>query len=221
MKKSNEVATATPKSKFSLSSMTVTAVKSGERVSNDIIAICETASQLNKFKLNKLASELMGLVAGNRVKFLISGETSIDGKFLLAVASDDDASAAKVAAAVKGTKGATVLQFNFAGVWSKIMQADVDAIEKNGKTLVAEGIAKFVEGKGKAAGTYYVDRKVQYELVAIEGIDAENPLVDGETGATYSQVFALVTPTVIPVPLKDAVEATEEVESEEVEEVEE
>ena len=221
MKKSNEVATA-PKSKFSLSSMAVTAVKSGERVSNDVIAICETASQLNKFKLNKLASELMGLVAGNRVKFLISGETSIDGKYLLAVASDDDASAAKVAAAVKGTKGATVLQFNFAGIYSKIMQADVDAIEKNGATLVKEGIAKFVEGKGKAAGTYYVDRKVQYELVAIDGIDAENPLVDSETGATYSQVFALVTPTVIPVTLKDTVEATETEEvEEEVEETEE
>lgn len=201
MKKSNAVADATPKSKFSLSSMKVVAVKSGERVSNDTIPTLETASQLNKFKLNKLASEILGVVGGNRVKLLISGEESINGKYLLAIAADDDSSAAKLAYAAKGASGFSVLQFNYAGVWSKIMQASVDAIEKSGQTLVAEGVAIFREGKGAAAGTYYVNHKTQYELVAVDGIDDENPLVDPETGASYTSVFALVSPEIIDVDL--------------------
>lgn len=201
MKKSNEVANVAPKSKFSLSSMKVVAVKSGERVSNDTIPTLETASQLNKFKLNKLASETLGVTGGNRVKLLISGEESIDGKYLLAIASDDDSSAAKLAVAAKGATGYTVLQFNYAGIWSKVMQADVEAIEKSGQTLVAEGVAIFREGKGAAAGTYYVNHKTQYELVAVDGIDDENPLVDPETGASYTKVFALVSPEIISVDL--------------------
>ena len=201
MKKSNAVSIDAPKSKFSLSSMKVVAVKSGERVSNDTIPTLETASQLNKFKLNKLASETLGVTAGNRVKLLISDEKTIDGKYLLAIASDNDSSAAKLAAAAKGATGFTVLQFNYAGVWSRVMQADVDAIEKSGQTLVAEGSAIFREGKGVAAGTYYVNHKTQYELVTVDGIDDENPLVDSETGASYTKVFALVTPEFIDVDL--------------------
>lgn len=218
MKKSNDSATATaPKSKFSLSSMKVVAVKSGERVSNDTIPVLETASQLNKFKLNKLASETLGVTGGNRVKLLISGEESIDGKYLLAIAADDDSSAAKLAVAAKGASGFTVLQFNYAGIWSKVMQADVDAIEKSGATLVAEGIAKFNASKGAAAGTYYVNRKVQYELVPVDGIDDENPLVDPETGASYTKVFALVSPEIIPVVLKEDSEEVSEVADETME----
>ena len=222
MKKSNAVSSdVAPKSKFSLSSMKVVAVKSGERVYNDVIAIVETASQLNKFKLNKLASETLGVVGGNRIKLLISGEETIDGKYLLAIAADDDSSAAKLAYAAKGASGYSVLQFNYAGIWSKVMQADVDAIEKSGQTLVAEGVAKFSEGKGAAAGTYYVNRKTQYELVAVDGIDDENPLVDPETGASYTKVFALVSPEIIDVDLtKEAHVRAEKATDVEVEEVE-
>ena len=97
---------------------------------------------------------------------------------------------------------------------NSINNADITVIEPDplsvsyqpGQTLVAEGMAKFNEGKGAAAGTYYVNRKVQYELVAIEGIDDENPLVDPETGASYTSVYALVEPKVIPVTLKEEVE---------------
>jgi len=216
MKKSNAVSDAAPKSKFSLSSMKVVAVKSGERVSNDTIPTLETASQLNKFKLNKLASETLGVTGGNRVKLLISGEETIDGKYLLAIAADDDSSAAKLAVAAKGATGFTVLQFNYAGIWSRVMQAEVDAIEKSGQTLVAEGVAIFREGKGVAAGTYYVNHKTQYELVAVDGIDDENPLVDPETGASYTKIYALVNPEIIDVDLtkeiapRATVTATEE-----------
>ena len=206
--------TATAKSKFTLTSTEVQSVKSGERVSNDTIAIVETSSQFNKFRMNKLASEQMGVVAGNRIKILTTGQDSIDGKYLIAVASTEDISAAKLASPTKQL-GYGVLQFNYAGVWSKITQGTVDAEEKGGAAFVQEGIA--IERNG----SYFIDHKTVYEIVEVENFDDENPLVDPLTGAEYTKVFALISPKFEAVDLtketatrKDKAEADVEVEAE-------
>lgn len=208
MKKTNVIESA-PKSKFTLKSLEVVAVKSGERVSNDTIATIETSSQLNKFRINKMASELMNVVSGNRIKIYTTGSDEIDGKYLLAVAADDAADAAKLASPTKQA-GFGVQQFNYAGVWSKIAQGTADAQEKSGATLVAEGVA--VQRKN----AYYLDHKTVYELVEVDNFNAENPLVDPATGAEYVSVFTLINPTIVEVDLtKEDVVAAEEVSTEE------
>ena len=212
MKNTNVIeSAAAPKSKFTLKSLEVTACKSGERISNDTIATIETSSQLNKFRINSMASEMMNVVSGNRVKIYTTGSDEIDGKYLLVIAADDANDAAKLASPTKKA-GFGVQQFNYAGVWSKIAQGTADAQEKSGQTLVEEGVA--VQRKN----AYYLDHKMVYELVEVDNFNAENPLVDPITGAEYISVFTLVNPTSVEVDLTKevaAAETEEEVASEE------
>ena len=181
-------ATSNGKSKFSLGKIGVASVKSGERIANETIAVVETASQMNKFRLNKLASEALNVTSGNRVKLLITEMEEMDGKYLIAKAPDTDTTAAKLLSPT-GKDSFGSLLFNYAGVWSRMIQMTPDAKEKGGDALVIDGIA--IE-RGK--GNFYIDKKVAYEIVEIEDFDAENPLVDPFTGVEYTKVFALVAP---------------------------
>lgn len=188
--KSNPKVAEEVKSKFTLGNVkAVSSVKSGERVSNDTEPLLETASQLNKFKLNKLACEIMGLKPGGRVKIFMTGEESINGKYLIAVAPDDDQSAAKVLSPT-GSKSLSAVLFNYAGIYSRIAQADADASEKSGEAFVEEGIAV------DRNGTYYLNRKVSYGLVEVDNFTAEEPFVDAATNVEYPQVFALISPKI-------------------------
>lgn len=208
MKTSKEIV-AEPKSKFSLSKgISIVPVKSGERVSNDTEPTIETASQFNKFKLNKLAAVLMGVVAGDRVKILITGEEGIDGRYLIAVADSNDNGAAKLMSPSKA-EGFGGLLFNYAGVWSKIAQATVDAEEKSGKVCVEEGIA-IARGT-----TFYLNQKATYNLVEVEDFNAENPLQYGT--ASYSKVFALVNPKTESVDLNKVVPSRKKDSTDEIE----
>ena len=181
----SSIETGAAKSKFSLSSLKVTSTNSGARVSNDVDPIVETSSQLNKFRMNKLSSEVMGVVAGNRIKILTTQEETIDGKYIIVVTADDDITGAKLASPTK-QKGFGVLQFNFAGVWAKMTQGIVDAVEKSGKTFVSEGVA--IERNGG----YFIDHKTIYTIVEVD-LDGE-VIVDPATGAEYTRAFALVSP---------------------------
>lgn len=186
--KSNPKVAEQVKSKFTLGNVSaVASVKSGERVSSDTEPLLETSSQLNKFKLNKLACEVMGLMPGGRVKIFMTGEEAIDGKYLIAVAPDDDQSAAKVLSPT-GSKSLSAVLFNYAGIYSRIAQATADAAEKSGEAFVEEGVAI------DRNGTYYLDRKVSYGLVEVDNFTADEPFVDSITGVAYPQVFALISP---------------------------
>lgn len=204
-------AQSTGKTKFTLSKpKEVVAVKSGERVSNDTEPILETASQMNKFKINKLGCELMGLLPGGRVKLITSGEEGINGKYLICIAADEDKNAAKVLSPT-GSKTMGAVLFNYAGIYSKIAQATADAQEKGGASFVEDGIAIDRDG------TYYLNRKVAYTLVEVDNYTEEEPMVDTVTGESYSKVFALIDPKVEAVDLsketkprnKKVVDATE------------
>jgi hypothetical protein len=186
--KSNPKVAEEVKSKFTLGNVAaVSSVKSGERVSNDTEPLLETASQLNKFKLNKLACEIMGLKPGGRVKIFMTGEEGIDGKYLIAVAPDEDQSAAKVLSPT-GSKSLSAVLFNYAGIYSRIAQATPDAAEKSGEAFVEEGIAV------DRNGTYYLNRKVAYSMVEVDNFTADEPFVDASTGVEYPKVFALISP---------------------------
>lgn len=188
MKNSQSEAGVAKKSRFSVSDFgVVEAVSSGARISNDTLPQIESCSQLNKFKLNKLASELMGVVPENRVKIIVTKAPTLDGKFLIAVAKEDEANAAKLLSPT-AKDGFGSLLFNYAGVWSRIAQFDVDAVEKSAAALVAEGVAI---DRGK---TTYINRKVIYTLEEVEDFNVDSPLVL-PTGEQYTKVFALVDGT--------------------------
>lgn len=193
MKTSNPT-TGAKTSKFALAAgLNIQAVKTGERLSDETIAQLEVASQTNKFKLNGLAGSLMNVIAGDRVKIFVTGAPTMDGRYIIAKASKEDSSAAKLASPTKRSEGGSLI-FNYAGVWSRMTQATIDAVELSGKALIEAGVAIASD-----AGTVYVDHKTFYDLVEIDGIDSENPLVVGEE--SFVQAFALINVTTVPVDL--------------------
>lgn len=187
--KSNATNASAKTSPFTLGSKAkIVSAQTGVRTSNEVKPQIELASQINKFKLNKLGSELMNVVSGNRVKILINtGSEGIDGRYLICVANDNDKNAAKLLSTT-GVTGFTTLLFNYSGIYSKMWQATTEASEKGGEAFLAEGVARKTE-----KGAFYLNEKVTYDIVKVEDVTAEEPLeVDGQV---YSAVFACVAPS--------------------------
>ena len=203
MKSNNATVATATKSPFTLGKTKIVSAQAGVRTSTEVKPILELSSQFNKFRLNKLASELMNVVGGDRVKLLINtGAETIDGHYLIAVAKDVDTSAAKLMAA-QGIKGHAAQQFNYSGMYGRMWQAIVSASEKGAKAFIAEGVAI---SKGS---TSYLNAKVEYELVKVDDVSEETPLeVDG---LEYSEVFALISPERVTVDLKVETEEVTEV----------
>jgi len=197
--KSSSVDAPVANKKFSLGSIGIAeSVKSGDRISKDTEAQVETQSQFNKFHINKLGSILMNLVPEDRVKIIVTKAPTIDGKFLIVKAGRDVSEAAKVISPTKA-EGNGALLFNYSGVYSRIAQGDVDAVETSANSFVEGGTAI------ERAKAVYLDHKMVYSLVEVEDFTAESPLVDPVTGAQYPQVFALVSPKSVAVDLTKVV----------------
>ena len=215
MKSNKEIVAAATKSPFTLGKVKVVSAQAGVRTSTEVEPILELSSQFNKFRLNKLGSELMNVVAGDKVKLLINtGAETIDGHYLIAVAKDVDTACAKLLAA-GGAKGHSAQQFNYSGMYGRMWQAVVGATDKGGKAFIAEGNA--IEAK---SGAVYLTAKVEYKVVKVDDISEESPLeVDG---MEYTEVFALIAPERIAVEPKAAIEeeVTDGVATETSEEVE-
>jgi hypothetical protein len=209
MKSNKEIVATATKSPFTLGKAKVVSAQAGVRTSTEVKPVLELSSQFNKFRLNKLGSELMNVVAGDKVKLLINtGAETIDGHYLIAVAKDVDTACAKLLAA-GGAKGHSAQQFNYSGMYGRMWQAVVGASDKGAKLFVAEGNA--VEAKSKAV---YLTSKVEYEVVKVDDISEESPLeVDG---MEYTEVYALINPERIAVEPKAemAEEVTEDTQSE-------
>ena len=207
MKSNKEnVATSATKSPFTLgASKKIVAADAGVRTSTEVKPVLELSSQFNKFRLNKMASELTNLVAGDKVKILINtGAESIDGHYLIARANDTDSACAKLLAA-GGAKGHSAQQFNYSGMYGRMWQTEVGASDKGAKAFIAEGNA--IEAK---SGATYLTSKVEYEVVKVDDISEESPLE--VNGVEYTEVYALISP------VRTAVEPKAEVATEDSEE---
>lgn len=187
MKSNKETVANATKSPFTLGKTKVVSAQAGVRTSTEVKPVLELSSQFNKFRLNKLASELMNVVGGDKVKLLINtGAETIDGHYLIAVAKDVDTACAKLLAA-GGAKGHSAQQFNYSGMYGRMWQAVVGASDKGAKAFLAEGNA--IEAK---SGAVYLTSKVEFEVVKVDDISEESPLeVDG---LEYTEVFALISP---------------------------
>ena len=197
MKSNKETVATATKSPFTLGKTKVVSAQAGVRTSTEVEPLLELSSQFNKFRLNKLASELMNVVGGDKVKLLINtGAETIDGHYLIAVAKDVDSACAKLLAA-GGAKGHSAQQFNYSGMYGRMWQATVNASDKGAKAFLAEGNA--IEAK---SGAVYLTSKVEYKVVKVDDISEESPLeVDG---LEYTEVFALISPEHIAVEPKAA-----------------
>lgn len=183
-------------SKFKLNfAATGKVVTSGKRVSSDTIAQIECQSQMNKFGMNKLAADMIGAGAGSRIKIIVTNAPTLDGKYFVVKCAADDTKGAKIASATgKDTSGS--FNFNYAGVYSQMQQSEVDAIEKSGETLVAEGVAIAKESGANKTKVYYLDHKTIFEIVPIEDFNEENPFdvidEEGKVVESFTEVFALI-----------------------------
>jgi len=175
---------AEKKSVFSLGNVGITSVRAGERISQDVEPIFEVANQFNKFKVNRLAAEVMGLTAGMKIKMLETTMPSLDGRYLVAITDENDVTGAKLGSSSKEANSSLI--FNYSGMWAKMIQFDIEATEKPAAYFVANGSAV---DKGKTA---YMNCKVLYSVVEVSDFDETNPLVDSITGQEYTKVFALI-----------------------------
>lgn len=208
----NLISKGEQKSKFVLGGAAFKSVVSGERISNETIPVVEVSSQLNKFRINKLAAEMMNVTSGNKVKILITDLPVAAGKYLIAVTSDTDESAAKLLSP-SGKDGFGSLLFNYSGVWSRMTQSDIEDAKELGIDFFVEAGEAVKRGK-----TGYVNRKVAYTIEEIEDVNTENPLVDPFTKEEYTRVFALTVPKVEAVDItKEAKPRAAKVEGAEVE----
>lgn len=188
MKSNKDIVATATKSPFTLgASKKIVAADAGVRTSTEVKPVLELSSQFNKFRLNKMASELTNLVAGDKVKILINtGAESIDGHYLIARANDTDSACAKLLAA-GGAKGHSAQQFNYSGMYGRMWQTEVGASDKGAKAFIAEGNA--IEAK---SGATYLTSKVEYEVVKVDDISEESPLE--VNGVEYTEVYALISP---------------------------
>lgn len=204
MKSNAENVEGVKKSVFKLTKPveSIRSVSSGQRVSNETEPTVELTSQFNKLKLNTLAVSLMGLIPGDKVKFLITDEPTIDGKFLIGKTAETDEQSAKTLS--QSGKTDTSLLFNYSGIYARLWQANVEAIEKGGESFVKEGVAV------KKGNIYYLNEKVVYQIIPVDGVDEENPYTDKASGVVFTKLFALISPERIKVDLSKLDKVKEE-----------
>jgi hypothetical protein len=162
-----------------------TPVVTGTKASTDVKPVLNVNGIPNKFSINKLAAEAMGLEVGSRVRiFDLGTESPINERFVITKVADDDNSAAKCAATnsnTKATKGID-LAFNYSGVWAILVQGTEGAVNLSYEALCE---AEYVIA-GKTSGgnnRYRATNKIKMDIEPIgNGIIA---------GVEYDNLFVL------------------------------
>lgn len=193
------------------------AIARGVKSSNDTRPAVTTGRAINKFTMNASASQLMGCGHGDRVvMFALPDAESINEKFFIAVSVGSEG--CKLASA-GGTKGAGRPQaFNYASIWSQMLQQDVDAAPCGEAALVEKGLMAEVPTQlgreGQQCYATLANKRVEYglDLVVDENGEALPIEVDD---LVYERVFVLVDPKELSVEDEVNADASEEVSDEE------
>lgn len=127
---------------FNFDSLNLTAAKPGTRAVGSSIPELYTAPTVNKFVLNALAAKKMGLQHKDTITILVNEEaTDINQMYFLV--KGIDGMCASLAANTKEAEGTNnTLTFSYAGVWSRIVQYDVDAVEVSMEELARQELAE-------------------------------------------------------------------------------
>ena len=129
-------------SKFAgLAGKTFTFAKLGAKTSDETRAELIATTAPNKFQINRLGSKLLNIQSGDRVKLIVDQPTEdLNAMFYLVVASAKDKDAALLASVGKVKGVGRSLVFNFSGVWSKMIQQNVEATELAAPALERMGL---------------------------------------------------------------------------------
>lgn len=148
---------------LNLESMKLSIARPGTKAVSASNPELTTTPTINKFSINPLASKLMGLSHGDHVTIIVNDAADDINEMYFLTEGISEANQSKLAAVNKAEGVGRVLNFNYSGVWSKMLQFTTDAIELSPKALVDRGLA--VERETKEGNTSFVaTRKVSFEV---------------------------------------------------------
>lgn len=137
---------------------------------------------INKFSLNSLASKLMDVEAGDHVTILTNDDASNLNEMYFITTGIGDEGQSKLASIGNKPGTGRLLNFSYSGVWSKMIQNKVDAIELSAQALVDKGLVQ--ERETESGNTSYTGlRKVYFGLGEPVEVD-----INGETKVLYPLV---------------------------------
>lgn len=172
-------------SKFKSMLAQLNPINTGTKASNDTAPTLTVLGIPNKFQLNRLATDLMGLKVEDRVKiFEFNKDENFNQRYFIAKADKNDTSAAKVAASnsqVKATSGID-MAFNYSGVWSCLVQGEVGSTELGYDAMVEKGCVV----KGVTTGN-----KVRYRAAVSIKLDVQEVGPASIDGVDYGMVYVL------------------------------
>jgi hypothetical protein len=169
-------------SKFIAALQFLKPVATGTKASNDTVPTITLLGIPNKFQLNRLATKELDLSIGDRVRIFDNKQAaSLDERFFIAKTTVEDPASAKIGKANSGNKAESGVDmtFNYAGVWSALVQGEVDAVELGPDALVEKGCMI----KGTTAGgreKYRATKTIKLEIQLVG--DAE---IEGVTYKVY------------------------------------
>lgn len=167
-------------------SMNFSIARPGTKVSTSSRPELVLVPTLNKFSLNSLASKLMDVESGDYVTILVNESASNLNEMYFITTGINEDSQSKLASVGNKKGTGRLLNFSYSGVWSKMIQNKVDAMELSPSALVDMGL---VQARDTKTGTSYTAlKKVYYGLG--EGFEAEINGVD-------TIVYPLVDPKVV------------------------
>lgn len=177
------------------------AIARGVKSSNDTRPAITTGRAINKFTMNASASHEMSVGHGDRVvMFAMPDADNINEKFFIAASVGSEG--CKLASA-GGTKGTGRPQaFNYASIWSQMVQMDVNAAPCGEAVLVEKGLMTEVATQlgrdGQQCYATLANKRVEWglQLVTDEAGEALPIEVDD---LVYEKVFVLVDPKEIAV----------------------
>jgi hypothetical protein len=150
-------------------------VATGTKASNDTVPTVTLLGIPNKFQLNRLATKALDLNIGDRIRiFDNKNAESLDERYFIAKTSVEDPASAKIGRANSGNKASSGVDmtFNYAGVWSSLVQGEVDAVEL-GYDALAE---KDCVIKGTTTGgreKYRATKTIKLEIVEVGEAEIE------------------------------------------------
>lgn len=161
----------------------LTIARPGTKVSGAGYPELITGTGMNKFTLNGQASALMNLATGNTISILVNPEaTSINDMYFLTEGIAGNES--KLASVNKAEGVGRVLNFNYSGVYSRMLQGTTDAVELSPEGLVNKGLATKRTTEG--GNSSYTALK-RYSFRVSEGVEVE---VNGTEMVVYPLVDA-------------------------------
>jgi hypothetical protein len=95
---------------------------------------------INKFQLNGLAAKLLDLETGDHISIIENPDAKDFNELLFISRGLGDVNQAKLASTNKAVGAGRPLTFNYSGLYSRLLQGSIDAIEATPESMVDAGL---------------------------------------------------------------------------------